>query len=84
MGFRVAPLIFKQTLRLWAMYLVSERKPGNFVEYKAEGNFNHWHILNIPRIKIYDQRNNRQNLRFLGRIKHLGEICHRKTDNILK
>ena len=44
--------------------LVSERKPGNFVEYKADGDFNRRHILNIPRIKISVQRSNRQNLRF--------------------
>nr|WP_320190997.1 hypothetical protein [uncultured Desulfobacter sp.] len=45
-------------------YLVSERKPENFVEYKADKNFNRRHILNIPRIKIFAQRSNRQNLRF--------------------
>ncbi|RAM01735.1 hypothetical protein DO021_12425 [Desulfobacter hydrogenophilus] len=44
--------------------IVSERKPVNFVEYKADANFNRRNTWRISRIKICAQRINRQKLRF--------------------
>ena len=38
--------------------LEPEQKPKDFVEYKADENFNHMHLFNIQRIKIYDFRSN--------------------------
>ena len=32
---------------------MSDRKSGDFVEYKAGGDFNRRSILNIPRVKIF-------------------------------
>jgi len=40
---------------------VSERKPANSVEFKADDNFNRRNTLSILRIKIWGQRRNRLN-----------------------